>query len=322
MPLLREVGPCLNPEGTGVGCSEAKHCHKNPLNGLSVRMFPTITQRAAEAVRTALGQLDLDTEGLWRESGNFTEVQALTAAMLDGRVYDADSHCVVSAIKSVLRQFQPLTTYSRCDNFNISELPAINRQLLGKLANHFARVVENPNNRMTWQAVAIAVGPTLMRRDEKPSAENFAPRVEKILRSLAPSKRLDEARDRSVRVRCKGVLDDPEFKELDQFGKVKKFGFLPNSTDAVVLFDSVAAVSRACQAAQTRSWRISAVGGTKRKELPPSSKRNQRIVRAFTTSTFDQTTSNPLAFSLNDLELADDLDVFLDEAQQIGTAHW
>lgn len=288
-------------------------------------MFPTITQRAAEAVRAALPLLDLDTEGLWRESGHSTEVKALTQAMLAGRVYDADPHCIVSSIKAVLRQFQPLTTYSRCDNFNISELPAINRQLLGKLASHFALVVENPKNKMTWRAIGIAVGPTLMRRNET-SFEDFAPRVERILRSLAPS-RVDEAKKRSVRVRCRVSVGDPELnlrKELGQFGHIKKIGFLPNKdlTDAVVLFDNVTAVDRACQAQQTTSWRISPVG-IQRTELPPSFKRNQRIVRAFTpASHHPPITANPLAFSLNDLELADDLDVFLDDAQQIGTANW
>ena len=49
----------------------------------------------------------------------------------------------------------------------VAELPPINRQLLGRLAAHFAKVVKRSRlNRMSWAAVAVAVAPTLLRGGE------------------------------------------------------------------------------------------------------------------------------------------------------------
>ena len=126
-----------------------------------------------------------------------TRVDEVKAALMDAapaaagavvaRAVDAgDPHAVTGAVRAVLRARQPLTTYSRRDavvrdargdggaagqarrlRALVSELPAVNRQLLGRLASHVSRVVRRTRlNKMSWAAAAVALAPVLLRRDE------------------------------------------------------------------------------------------------------------------------------------------------------------
>lgn len=237
---------------------------KLPFDWREAGWRQTLSLRASEAVRSALDLLDthehsLRAEGLWRESGNAIVVAQLAAKMLDGtgprravleRIESGNAHDVVGAIKHVLKQHQPLTTYSRCNAFVVAarkasnrpsgnvkvdanltklftELPAINRQILGRLALHFDRLIERADyNRMSWRALGIALAPTLLRRDDlniahvandpeairrvKNDATAFAEAAEHILRAISPAKRTgtfksapsEECADSSARKRC------------------------------------------------------------------------------------------------------------------------
>ena len=157
-------------------------------------------------MRTALDVVDrfkpsvLGTEGLWRENGAKDRVDSLarlfevakSAAVADAvrkALGDGEIHEVLGAIKAILTKHQPLTTYAWCDDFIaataaaardaksklkrlIEELPPLHRQLLGRFATHAKRVVErSKENRMTWQALAIALAPTLLRSSEAERGE-------------------------------------------------------------------------------------------------------------------------------------------------------
>lgn len=235
---------------------------KLPFDWREAGWRKTLSLRSSEAVRSALDLLDthedsLRAEGLWRESGNALVVAQLAAKMIDGtgstravreRIKSGNAYDVVGAIKRVLKQHQPLTTYSRCNAFvdaakkatdrslgtvdsNLmklfTELPAINRQILGRLALHFDRLIERADyNRMSWRALGIAMAPTLLRRDDlniahlandpeavrrvKNDATAFAEAAEHILRAISPAKRTEtfesepseELADSSARKRC------------------------------------------------------------------------------------------------------------------------
>ena len=274
-------------------------------------LLPTISVKTAEGIRQALELLEkpefLEAEGLWRVCGDMAEIQDLAdalckgdaTAMVDQLLKDKDPHTVAGGIKAALRRFQPLTTYSRHAAFLrlldeedrkiptkalLKDLPAINRQLLGRWAQHFDQVVNHgEKNKMTWTAIGIAIGPTLLRSSEKfdldavqkakHQAHAVATTAANLLSDLKPRRQKKEpVDDRCVRVRrveSAANLDAQQAeadlrKDLQAFGTVTKVGFKSGSfNDAVILFDSSRAAANALRKSRTTNWRITSLGSKK-----------------------------------------------------------
>ena len=200
----------------------------------------------------------------------------------------------------------------------VAELPPINRQLLGRVAAHFAKVVKRSRlNRMSWAAVAVAVAPTLLRGGEggpaaaspdalarlAADAKADAVATERLLRSVAPapaakarsSRPRPPAKERSVRVSWTGAAwGDAAARESDlraalaTFGSVQKLGF--NGDDGVVLFRDVDAARSAAAAGRAGGWRVDRVGARRAGAAPAPAPRH------------------PAAASLSDLHIDIDLD--------------
>jgi len=349
-----------------------------PLNWREEGLLPTVPVKVAEGIRAALDLMDgdslaLESEGLWRECGNAKKVKTLSGelrsngALASVRACLQEDPCsVASAIKQCLREFQPLTTYSRCLAFVdasketddgkrrkrtkalLRELPAINRQLLGRFAEHFSRVLEK-NKKMTWTALGLCVGPSLARKTERLSdslqsanveSKAIAKAIARLLDDLKPpmkpaaAKQLrpETAADRCVRVRYLGGrsldIEASLVDELKIFGKLKKIGFKPNlkTTEAIVLFDTSHARALALRAKQTLNWRIDSLTPSKTKENiteqfeHTTGHRTQRIVRAFTPTANDAHSDfsaskryTNVAYSMSDLSIVTEEDHMIDD---------
>lgn len=237
-----------------------------------------------EAICSTLDILDnrLQTEGLWRECGDANRVKELALKLLGGSspALAEDPHDVVGAIKQVMKEHEPLTTYTMCESFASEEVERVfprlpakpHRHLLCRLAAHFGRLVEVPESKMSWRAIGIALAPTLLRRDEeitfcldaklieeaKKDAKLLARAAERILRRAARSPLQEpqkSAAARCVRLRRIGMRDDDTTTdsslaeasvrmELGQWGLIKNVGFLP-SRSSNLLTDAIVLFSEA-----------------------------------------------------------------------------
>ncbi|XP_013374751.1 PREDICTED: rho GTPase-activating protein 27 [Chinchilla lanigera] len=161
------------------GCSLATLCAREKNS------VPRFVQQCVRAVEAR----GLDTDGLYRISGNLATIQKLRYHVdhderldLDDGRWD-DVHVVTGALKLFLRELpEPLFPFShfsqflaaiklqdparrgRCVRDLVRSLPTPNHDTLRLLFQHLRRVVEHgEQNRMSVQSVAIVFGPTLLR---------------------------------------------------------------------------------------------------------------------------------------------------------------
>uniref|UniRef100_A0A0P6J3N2 Rho GTPase-activating protein 27 isoform a n=1 Tax=Heterocephalus glaber TaxID=10181 RepID=A0A0P6J3N2_HETGA len=161
------------------GCALATLCAREKSS------VPRFVQQCVHAVEAR----GLDTDGLYRISGNLATIQKLRyhvdhderLDLDDGRWTDV--HVLTGALKLFLRELpEPLFPFShfsqflaaiklqdparrgRCVRDLVRSLPTPNHDTLQLLFQHLRRVVEQgEQNRMSVQSVAIVFGPTLLR---------------------------------------------------------------------------------------------------------------------------------------------------------------
>ncbi|XP_033619039.1 rho GTPase-activating protein 27 [Fukomys damarensis] len=161
------------------GCALATLCAREKSS------VPCFVQQCVRAVEAR----GLDTDGLYRISGNLATIQRLRyhvdheerLDLDDGRW--SDVHVITGALKLFLRELpEPLFPFShfsqflaaiklqdparrsRCVRDLVRSLPTPNHDTLQLLFQHLRRVVEHgEQNRMSVQNVAIVFGPTLLR---------------------------------------------------------------------------------------------------------------------------------------------------------------
>ncbi|XP_023573928.1 rho GTPase-activating protein 27 isoform X6 [Octodon degus] len=161
------------------GCSLATLCTREKSS------VPRFVQQCVRAVEAR----GLDTDGLYRISGNLATIQKLRYHVdhdehldLDDGRWD-DVHVVTGALKLFLRELpEPLFPFlhfyqflaaiklqdparrSRCVRDLVRSLPTPNHDTLRLLFQHLRRVVDHgEQNRMSVQSMAIVFGPTLLR---------------------------------------------------------------------------------------------------------------------------------------------------------------
>ncbi|XP_023573924.1 rho GTPase-activating protein 27 isoform X2 [Octodon degus] len=141
------------------GCSLATLCTREKSS------VPRFVQQCVRAVEAR----GLDTDGLYRISGNLATIQKLRYHVdhdehldLDDGRWD-DVHVVTGALKLFL-QLQDPARRSRCVRDLVRSLPTPNHDTLRLLFQHLRRVVDHgEQNRMSVQSMAIVFGPTLLR---------------------------------------------------------------------------------------------------------------------------------------------------------------
>ncbi|XP_014440305.1 rho GTPase-activating protein 27 [Tupaia chinensis] len=158
------------------------------LAALCERERSPVPRFVQQCIRTVEAR-GLDTDGLYRISGNLATVQKLRYKVDHDERLDLDDgrwedvHVITGALKLFFRELpEPLFPFShfrqfiaaikltdqaqrsRCVRDLVRSLPAPNHDTLRLLSQHLCRVIEHgEQNRMSVQSVAIVFGPTLLR---------------------------------------------------------------------------------------------------------------------------------------------------------------
>uniref|UniRef100_F6YAG6 Rho-GAP domain-containing protein n=1 Tax=Ciona intestinalis TaxID=7719 RepID=F6YAG6_CIOIN len=170
---------------TVFGCPLEKLCEKEQTH------IPNFIKLCVAEVE----RRGLEVDGIYRVSGNLSHVQKLRY-MIDrdepvnlSEPEWEDIHLVTGALKMFLRELpEPVIPFAFFDKFVtackmqdqpqrlkstkalVQALPAVNRETLTYLMQHFRRVVERSSqNRMQIQNIAIVFGPTLLLKPPEDS---------------------------------------------------------------------------------------------------------------------------------------------------------
>ena len=158
--------------------------------------LPSISKNAAASLKAALTELDerpiTTTEvGIYRISGRVTDQRRLLGHMLAGRASkfteiqwkEYQSHCISGAVKYLLGEFSPLTTYGATDSFIdarndshrlnqcVEKLPTLQKTCMYDLLKHLVRIAfHHSKTKMSVENLAIVFTPQLFREDENPAS--------------------------------------------------------------------------------------------------------------------------------------------------------
>lgn len=160
------------------GCALDTLCHKES----------TTVPNFIKMCVTEVEKRGLNTDGIYRVSGNLSHVQRLRYLVDRDEPVDLseeqweDIHLITGALKLFLRELpEPVIPFNFFDKFItacktkndndrlkmmkglVGVLPAVNKDTLKYLMSHFRKVVEHSEkNRMQVQNIAIVFGPTLL----------------------------------------------------------------------------------------------------------------------------------------------------------------
>ncbi|XP_063107835.1 rho GTPase-activating protein 27 isoform X2 [Cavia porcellus] len=140
------------------GCSLATLCAREKSS------VPRFVQQCVRAVEAR----GLDTDGLYRISGNLATIQKLRYHVDHDERLDLDDGRWDDV--HVLTELQDPAKRARCIRDLVCSLPTPNHDTLQLLFQHLHRVVEHgEQNRMSVQSMAIVFGPTLLRPETEAS---------------------------------------------------------------------------------------------------------------------------------------------------------
>lgn len=163
-----------------------KRTHEHNLNNLSYDPYGEVPTLVTLSIDWLLENA-IDSEGLFRVSGAFHEVQQTKSKMLQGKYVNLDELNNPNLVAGVLKMFlvempDPLLTFDLYDDFIdaqliknveqrlssissvISNLPKANREILKRLAFLLSKINENSKqNKMTSNNLSIVFAPTLLR---------------------------------------------------------------------------------------------------------------------------------------------------------------